>query len=244
MLEHRFERTRIAAAHELEKTGRDLEAADVADAADVEQQALQRRQPASAFGGIIRPALPQPSRGVQRIEVRDAVERHLHAVEQPPRLHHRHVERLAVVSDNQLRIVEELGHGSQQRALGRIAREQELPDLEGAEVVEAAADEEGYGPGAAAQPCGFEIDEHRTPMVRRCEAWLEQLQTLDAAKLAVGDPHVAVPAVGLVAAIDDQAFAELVASRPPAEDFANAIDRRACLVATEVRFVGELANRP
>ena len=78
----------------------------VADPAHVEQHPLERRQPAAAV--VVARAPPQPPRRVQHVEVRHAVERHRHAMEQPARLHHRHVEGLAVVGDDQIRVVEEL----------------------------------------------------------------------------------------------------------------------------------------
>ena len=90
-----------------------------------------------------------------------SIERHLHAMEHPPRLHHRHVERLAVVGDEESAPSKHSATARQQRALGGIAGEQELPDLERAEIEAAAADQERDRPGAAAQAGCFEIDEQR-----------------------------------------------------------------------------------
>ena len=167
MLEHGLERPRIAAAQEAGRSATESRIRHVADAPDVEQRALERRQPAAALRRIVRARLPQPPRGVQRVEVRHAVERHLHAVEEPARLHHRHVERLAVVGDDQIGVVEELGDRGEQRALGRVAGQQELPDLKRAEVEVAAADEERHRAGAAAQAGRFEVDEDRAPRAAR-----------------------------------------------------------------------------
>ena len=57
----------------------------------------------------------------------------------------------------------------EQHPLVRVAREQELPRHERAIVVEpAAADEERQRAGAAAQPGGFEIEEHERRRARAC----------------------------------------------------------------------------
>ncbi len=262
VLEHRLERTRIAAAHELKEARWDLESRHISDPSHIEQRALERRQAAAALGRVVRTRPPQPAGGVQRVEVRDSLERHRHAMKEPARLHHRHVEGLAVVADDQLRIVEELRDGGEKRPLRRVTRQQELPDLKGAEVVEPAPDEKRHGAGAAAEAGRFEVDEDacaergaKSP--RECErgpapdnadrsgdstqGWVQHSQTAHIVDLAFGNPHVAVPAIGFVASIDDKALAEVVARGAAAEDLANAVNRWRGLVSAVVGLVGELA---
>ena len=52
MLQHGLERPRVAAAQKPEKPRRDLEAGNVADAADVEQRPLERGQAAPGVVGL------------------------------------------------------------------------------------------------------------------------------------------------------------------------------------------------
>ena len=73
------------------------------------------------------------------------------------------------------------------------------------------------------------------------KARVQDLQTATITDLALGDPHVAVPAIGFVSSIDDQALAEVVAGRAAAKDLADAVDRQAGLVTPDVGLVGQLA---
>jgi hypothetical protein len=75
------------------------------------------------------------------------------------------------------------------------------------------------------------------------QARVQDLQTATISDLAFGDPNVAVPAIGFVAAIDDQALAEVVAGCASAEDLSDAVDRRTGLVSADVRLVGELPGQ-
>ncbi len=244
MLEDRLERSRIAAPHEMEEAGRDLESWHVADATNVEQRPLERRQPAAALHGIDGPWLPQPASRVQCIEMRDALERHLHAMKEPARLHHRQIERLPVVADDQIGVVEELGDSGEERALGRIAGQQELTNLEGAKVKEPAADQKRDRAGAAAQPRRFEIDEHRAPRAASAgQLRIQQPQAACITNFAFRNSHIAMPAIGFVPAIDDQTLAKSVPGRASTEHLTDAVDRRACFVATDVGLVGQLSDR-
>jgi hypothetical protein len=100
---------------------------------------------------------------MQHVEVRHVGERHLEAVEQPARLHHRHVEGLPVVRDDEIRTVEEIGHRREQRTLGGEAGEQKLPHLERAQVEISASDKKRHCPGSAAQSSRLQVDENRPP---------------------------------------------------------------------------------
>ena len=134
VLEHRLQRTRIAGPQELEEPSRDLEPVDIADAPQVQQHPLQRRQAAPAVVRIsVRPRPPQPPRRMEHVEVRHFVQRRRHAMEGPARFHHRHVEGLAVVGDDQIGLVEQLRGRREQRPLRVEAAQEELPDLERAE---------------------------------------------------------------------------------------------------------------
>ena len=80
------------------------------------------------------------------------VERHLKAMKQPSSLHHRDVERLAVIGDDQVGALEEIRDRGQQRALGGVAGEQELPHLKRAEIEESAAHQERDRPAPPLSP--------------------------------------------------------------------------------------------
>ena len=67
-------------------------------------------------------APPQPPRHVQQIEVRQLVEGRRQPLKRPARLHHRHIERLAVVGDDGAAVFEQVGHRRQHRALAAEAR--------------------------------------------------------------------------------------------------------------------------
>ena len=157
MLEDSFERPRIAGSDEPEESRGDIHPRHISDPLHVEEMPLQGRQAATSL--IVRPLLPQPSRRVQHVEMRHTVERHLHAVERPARLHHGDVEGLAVVGNDQIRIVEKLRDSGQQRALSCMAGEEELTHLEGAEVEVGTTDEKGQRAGTAAEARCFQIDE-------------------------------------------------------------------------------------
>ncbi len=154
MLEHGLQRTRIGRSQELEEPAGDLEAVHVSHPAHVQQDPLQRCQPAAS---VVHPLLPQPASRVQHVEVRHVVERGWHAVECPTCFHHRQVECFAVVRDDQVGVGEQLGGSAQKGALRAVAREQELPDLERASIEVPAAHEECHRTSASAEPCGFEI---------------------------------------------------------------------------------------
>jgi hypothetical protein len=99
---------------------------------------------------------------MQRIDMRDARHRPIDAVEQVPRLEHRRVERFAVEADQRTGTAELAGDHVEQRPLVRGPGEQELFHRKSALAVEArAADEERVRPGAAAQPCRFEVEEDK-----------------------------------------------------------------------------------
>ena len=85
---------RATAPEKTEETRRDLEAADITNPIDAEKRALQCREPAPSVVGVngCGTRAPQATRRVHHIEVWDLVKRHLQAVKQPARLHHRHVE--------------------------------------------------------------------------------------------------------------------------------------------------------
>jgi len=161
VFEHALERPGVATAQEAEETRGNLEPTDIANPSDAEERPLQCRQPASAIVGVERcgARAPQAPRRVHHVEVRDSVERHLQAVKQPARLHHRHVKGLTVVGDDEIRVFEELGNGPQQRAFGGMTGEQKLPNLKGAEIEKSATDEKRDRAGPSAQAGGLEIDE-------------------------------------------------------------------------------------
>jgi hypothetical protein len=177
---------------------------------------------------------------VQHVEVRHAFERHRQPMKRPPRFHHRHIERLPVVADDQVRVREEIRHRREQRAFGREAREQELAQLERAEIEPSASDEKGHGPGAAAQARGFEIDEHGARRCARGHGRIQQLEPGAIGKGAVADWHRAVPSIGLVPPIDREAGPESCVNRPAAEQLAHPSRIDGGFVAAGVGFVGEL----
>ena len=174
-------------------------------------------------------------------------------MEQPARLHHRHIEGLAVVGHQQVGLVEEIGDRGEERALGAVAREQELADLEGAAVEVAAADEKGDRARAAAQAGRLEVDEDRTRSIGaaigrertgdRAQRRVEHAEVTEIVQLAIADRDVAMPAIRFVAPIDHEALAERRLDRATAEDLSNPgrLDRR--LRAGMLGFVGQLAQR-
>src|SRR5204863_1433470 len=92
VLENGGQRTRVAAAHELEVTRGDLEAGNVAHAARAEQLPLERDERALALA-------PESSRRMEHVDVGRAVARPLEAMKQVPRFEQRRIERLAVKAD-------------------------------------------------------------------------------------------------------------------------------------------------
>ena len=140
MLEHGLERTRIAGAQEVEETARESRSPGTSPTrrtSNSVRSSVDSRQPPSSDSPAAGAQLPEAPRRVEHVEVRDAVERQLHPMEHPPRLHHRHVERLAVVGDDQIHALEKLCDRGKQRPFGGMAGEQELADLERAEIEEA-----------------------------------------------------------------------------------------------------------
>ncbi len=177
-----------------------------------------------------------------------------HPVKHPAGFHHGHVERLAVVRDQQGRGAETVGHLAQQRALAGVAGEHELADLERAHVEPAAADEKRDGPGAAAQARRLEVDKQRAGsrtivvLARRLtggarrQRGIEQPQRIAVLELAVPDAPRAVNTIGLIAPIDDEGAAEAVGDDAPAEHVRDTLDLDGAFVAPRVRLVRQLAR--
>jgi len=157
VLEHALERSGIAGPHKSEKPRWNVHPRDISHALHVEQPPFQRRETAPAF--VRRTPFPQSARWVKHVEVRHAVQRHLHAMKHPPRFHHRDVERLPVVGHDQIRIVKELSDRREQRPLSRMAGKEKLAHLEGTEIEVAAADEKRQRARAAAEARRFQVDE-------------------------------------------------------------------------------------
>jgi hypothetical protein len=251
VLQHGLERTRITAAQEAEEAVGNLQARHISYPIHLEQRPLERTQPASAIVGQRTP-LPQAPSGVQRVEVRDTVERHLDPMEAPPCFHHRDVEGLAVVGNDELRPVEEARDRREERPLGGIAREQELAHLESTQVEVAAPDEKRHRASTAAETRGFEVDEDcpgssRGQEVGRpgqesgdAERGIQDAKAMAILQLTVFNPHRAVKSISLVPPVDHQAVAEWRPHRDAAEDGADA--RQICwrLVSPNVGLVREL----
>src|SRR4051812_1788330 len=165
-------------------------------------------------------------------------------MEQPARLHHGHVERLAVVGHDQIGRVEEVGNRGEECPLRRIAGQQKLADLKRAKIEVSAADEECNSTRSAAQSGRLEIDEHGpSESTDRGQRWIQNPQPAISLDLTLANPDLTVASIRLVAAIDHQALAERRADRAAAENFAYAFRRNRRLVAADVRLIGQLANR-
>ena len=136
MLEHRLERTRIAGAQELEEPRRESRSRHVADPPQVQQHPLERRQPAARHRRRSAEPRARHSRraGCSMSKCGTSSSGSAQAMEHPARLHHRHVERLAVVGDDQIR--RRRSNSATAASSARSAREageQELAHLERAE---------------------------------------------------------------------------------------------------------------
>ena len=162
-------------------------------------------------------------------------------MKQPARLHHRDVEGLAVVGDDEVRVLEELRDRGEQRALAGVAGEEELAHLECAEVEVSATDEEGDRAGAAAQAGGFEIDEHRAPWRQLRQSRIEHAQRIEVVHRALADLDPTVPAIRFVAAVDHHALAELRSDAATTEGAGDVVGIERCRTAIPVvRLVGKL----
>ena len=170
-------------------------------------------------------------------------------MEGPPRLHDGDVEGLAVVGDDEIGVVEEVRHRRQQRALAGMAGQQKLPDLKRTEVEVTATNEERERPGAATQAGRLEIDEDRPRALleeraTRFQPGIQQRQGVHVVDHAVADPDVAMPPLGFVSPIDDEAFTEARGHPTSTKRVGDAIEvqRRAGTIPV-IGLVGELANR-
>jgi len=113
----------------------------------------------------IRPT-PQPSGGMQHVDMRHLRKGRLHTVQGVPRLDQRKIERLAVVSDDGGGGSGHIADRFEQSALSRETRQEELPDAKPASIEPGAADEKGVSAGASRQPGRLQIDEQQLPAAR------------------------------------------------------------------------------
>src|SRR6188472_2770873 len=139
-----------------------------------------------------------------------------------------------------------------------MAGEQELADLERAEVEEAKSHEERHRACAPTETRRLEIDEHGPRERPGCSPpWnvlftsiraatdfqrrVEHRETIAHPQLAVAYADLTVPAIGLVPPIDGQTPAERRADNDAAQHLADAIEIERGLVPADIRLVGQLA---
>ena len=123
VLEHGFERSRVARS-DIRKVARgNFEPLHIAVADDTAQRAFQDAEAATAPEGPAHPVVPgapQPSRRVQHVDVRQVEEGRLHPVKQVSGFDEGQVERLAVEGDDTGRPLRQSRDTVEQRRLGPI----------------------------------------------------------------------------------------------------------------------------
>ena len=138
VLEHRRQRTGIAASDELKVALRNLEAGNVATTAMAEQLPFERAEGTARLSPLASrrseraplTPLPEPPRDVQHVQVRQRRAGPGKPMVEIPRLDQRPVEALAVEAHEGAGTRQFVGHRHQQRPLVRQSHQHELPGHE------------------------------------------------------------------------------------------------------------------
>ena len=165
-------------------------------------------------------AAPESPRRRQHVEVRHVGRRAVAAMERPPRVHCRDVERPAVVGDEQRRLVEDPAQRVEHRRLPRRAGEEELPHAKAAVLEPAAAGEKRHRAGAAGESRGLDVEKHDAtrPVRIRVEPRVEQTDRRLGGDDVGLEPSPAVEIVRLPRRVDRDESARSRPVRGAAED--------------------------